>query len=201
VAKLGSMLLRTLVLELNVSRVSGALRGSTPEQRFASFGEAMANQARRRALFSAYPVLGRQLVTAAGHWLRAGTLFARHLAEDWSSISAAFRPGCPLGQVCEVTADLGDRHRRGRSVLRVRWSGGLELMYKPRAMSMDLHFQHLLGWVNDHGASHPFRTVTCLSRPDHGWMEFVAARPCRMRRPGVASTGARAACSHCSVAG
>jgi len=67
----------------------------------------------------------------------------------------------------------------GRSVLIAKFSSGLHMVYKPRTLSVDVHFQELLAWLNGRGDHPPFRTLQILDRGDHGWMEFVAAHACR----------------------
>jgi type 2 lantibiotic biosynthesis protein LanM len=171
------MLLRTLVLELHRSRVAGELAGDSPAARFASFTAALRDHpGRRQALFTDYPVLARQLVVQVRTWVTAGARFAAHLAADQDKIEHTLAGGRPLGGPTEVLTGLGDQHR-GASVTLVRWPDGTQLVYKPRSMAVDVHFQQLVGWVNDRGGP-GLRVVGCLDRGDHGWMEFVAASPC-----------------------
>ena len=45
------------------------------------------------------------------------------------------------------------------------------LIYRPRSIAVDVHFQELLEWLNARGANPAFRTVRMLDRGDHGWVE------------------------------
>ncbi|MEZ4726142.1 MAG: type 2 lanthipeptide synthetase LanM family protein [Caldilineaceae bacterium] len=54
----------------------------------------------------------------------------------------------------------------------------MRLVYKPRSLAIDVHFQELLVWLNQQGAQPPFRPLTILERHDYGWVEFVAATAC-----------------------
>jgi type 2 lantibiotic biosynthesis protein LanM len=60
----------------------------------------------------------------------------------------------------------------------LRFAGGQRLVYKPRSLAIDQHFQELLLWLNRQGAQPPFRPLTILNRQEYGWVEFVAATPC-----------------------
>ena len=58
------------------------------------------------------------------------------------------------------------------------FSFGLKVVYKPRPLSLDVHFQELLDWLNRRGEHPPLRTLRILDRGTHGWVEFVTIQPC-----------------------
>lgn len=174
---LDQMVLRTLVLELHNARLKGELRAADAAGRFTEFAAALGQASRRSELFHQYPVLARQLAVEVDTWLDGSARFASHLAADQARIGDAFLGGGALGMVDRVVPGLGDRHR-GSTVTRVRWSGGLELMYKPRPMALDVNFRQLLSWAEGKGLTHQLRTLACLDRGDHGWMEFITASAC-----------------------
>ncbi len=62
-------------------------------------------------------------------------------------------------------------------MLVARFDSGLRIVYKPRSLAADLHFQHLLGWVGAR-ADLTFRDAAILDRGTHGWMEFVTPASC-----------------------
>ncbi|MEH6888102.1 DUF4135 domain-containing protein, partial [Priestia megaterium] len=49
---------------------------------------------------------------------------------------------------------------------------------KPRSLSIDVHFQQLLQWINKKGISDSFNTLRVVDCKDHGWVECVEHRPC-----------------------
>jgi type 2 lantibiotic biosynthesis protein LanM len=59
-----------------------------------------------------------------------------------------------------------------------RFESGLQVVYKPRSLAVDVHFQELLAWLNQRGSHLPFRTLRVLDRGTHGWVEFVEAYGC-----------------------
>lgn len=175
---LTGMVVRTLLRELNLARASGTLTGSTSRERFADFARSLRQPGRRRELLDRYPVLARQLAVETRQWLSGCTRFAAHMIADQDRIGDAFRAGQCAGTVIAVKPGLGDRHRGGATVMLVSWSSGLQLVYKPRPSAVDAHFQDLVAWLNAAGFDHPLRTARCLDAGDHGWMEFISARPC-----------------------
>lgn len=169
---------RTLVLELNIARLEGRLRGETPAERFRSFVEGLREPGALLGLLRTYPVLARQLVTRLDNWVDAGRELLRRLADDRDAIREAFRAGEDPGPLTELQGGMGDRHRGGRVVMVLGFASGFRVVYKPRPMAVDVHFQELLAWLNQRGGHPPFRTLRVLDRGAYGWMEFVEARGC-----------------------
>ncbi len=176
--RLLQMLSRTLVLELNVARLEGLLQGQTPQERFRSFINRLRQPDVIVAVLNEYPALARQLMICIDNWVKRGRMFLRHLIDDWDEVRTLLDPGIDRGVLVEVKSGAGDRHRGGQSVLLLRFSSGAQLVYKPRSLAADIHFQQLLKWLNERGNHSPFRTLKVLDRGDHGWMEFVSARSC-----------------------
>jgi type 2 lantibiotic biosynthesis protein LanM len=180
-ARLLMMIAKTMVLELNAARLEGVLRGATPGERFASFTERLSRTDIALNLLSEYPVLARRLAGCIDHWISYSAEFLERLAADWNEIARLFNIGSECGVLMEAAAGAGDTHRRGRSVLIARFEGGLELVYKPRSISVDQHFQDFIRWVNEKGANPQLYTLKVLNRETHGWVEFVNTAGCRSR--------------------
>ncbi|HEY4588081.1 MAG TPA: type 2 lanthipeptide synthetase LanM family protein, partial [Thermoanaerobaculia bacterium] len=104
-------------------------------------------------------------------------LFAR-LARDWPDLLATFFGGRDPGALTGCDGGAGDRHRGGRSVRILEFAAGAKLVYKPRPMAADAHFQELLAWVESLNANLSCRRLAVLDRGDYGWMEHVAAAGC-----------------------
>jgi len=173
-----SMMERTLVLELHVARMEGALSGETSEERFASFVQRLRRREVADAILEEYPVLARQLAQRIDQWATVSLEFIQRLYMDWQAIGTTFQPGADSGVLVQVDAEKGDRHRGGRAVLIARFSTGWQLVYKPKSLAVDSHFQELLTWVNDHGAQPPLRTLKVLDRGPYGWVEFIPNDAC-----------------------
>ncbi|MFL5349041.1 MAG: type 2 lanthipeptide synthetase LanM family protein [Hyalangium sp.] len=173
-----AMITRTLALELHVARLEEKLQGETPQERFQSFVQRLESREALEALHLEYPLLARQLVTKVGLWVDNSLEFLRRLCADWEDIRRVLSPGQEPGKLAAARASMGDVHRRGHSVMSVRFSSGFKLVYKPRSLATDVHFQALLEWVNAHGPKTPFQLTRRVDRPGYGWVEFVEAATC-----------------------
>lgn len=174
------MLSRTLVLELHVARMEGSLAGDTPAARFASFVASLGRRERALEILREYPVLSRQIVQRIDTWTEATLECLTRMCADWDALAAAFslRRDAVL---CKVSGDLGDGHRGGRHVLMMDFRDGSRVIYKPRSLAVDTHFQELLAWVNERGDHPSLRGLRVLDRGTHGWCELVRAEPCGSR--------------------
>jgi type 2 lantibiotic biosynthesis protein LanM len=169
---------RTLVLEMHVARLQGLLPGETPGERFTAFIDRLRRPEAAAAILTEYPVLTRQIVESLGLWVDASLELLERLAADWQEIRKAFFPGGHPGTLTAVDGGAGDRHRGGRAVRILSFTSGARLVYKPRPLAADAHFQDLLAWINAGGDLPAFRTVRVMDRGTYGWMEHVAAAGC-----------------------
>lgn len=170
---------KTLVLELNIARIEGKLTGATSAERFADFTQQLKRADIALQLLAAYPVLARRIISCIDHWLSFSSEFLAHLARDWNKIAALFHFGPDTGVLVEAAAGAGDTHRSGRSVIVAQFENGSKLVYKPRPMAVDIHFQGLLRWVNEKGADPQLRTLRIMNFHTHSWVEFAESGPCK----------------------
>src|SRR5262249_21913245 len=154
------------------------LPGGTPVERFQSFLRRLRQPEVALALFQEYPVLARQVMIRVENWVRSGLRFLQRLCADWEAVRGTFSPAEDPGMLVQLEAGVGDKHRGGQCVLIAGFSRGLQVVYKPKALAVDVHVQELLRWLNGRGAHPPLRTLAILDRGDYGWVEYVAARDC-----------------------
>jgi class II lanthipeptide synthase len=172
---------RTMVLELNVARLEETLAGSTSEERFASFIDQLHDSHRLRELFEEYPVLARLAAEQTNRWVTVSLELLDRLSQDFDALEQAFTDAQGLGSLVGVSMDLADPHGGGRSVGIVKFSSGARIVYKPKSMAVDAHFQQALQWLTGEGFAPTFRTLTILDRGTYGWSEFASAEACRTR--------------------
>jgi type 2 lantibiotic biosynthesis protein LanM len=172
-ARLFPMLARTVSHELQTASREGLLPGETPGERFAAFVEYLA-EGGALDLFGAYPVLGRAVTTTVMQWADASIEFMQRLAQDFDGL----REIGPVGHVVSVTGGVSDPHRGNREVLLVGFDSGLRVVYKPKPLAVDSHFQALLRWLNARGQRPVLRQLTVIDRGDYGWVEYAEAGPC-----------------------
>lgn len=169
---------RVMVLELHAARLQGRVQGETPEQRFDSFFQQLTQPAQVWALLTEYPVLARRISELTGNWLACELELLQRLCNDWDEIRQTFSPASDPGVLVRMHEGAGDTHHGGRSVVTLTWRSGLRLVYKPRAQTIDIHYQHLLHWLNAHGCQPSLRVPRVIDKGTYGWCAYIADDPC-----------------------
>ncbi|MBV6695777.1 type 2 lantipeptide synthetase LanM family protein [Kitasatospora aureofaciens] len=177
-AAVHGMAVRTVITELHVARLTGELTGDTPEQRYRDFLDRLTRPERALRLLTEYPVLAHRLTTAAERWTTTGLTLIRRLATDLPALSAAFADGRPLGRLTELATGLGDPHRGGATVSSLRFEHGTRIVYKPRPLGAETHFQQVLRWLNPK-LRLPLHDLAHLAGDGYGWVAHVTAEPAR----------------------
>jgi type 2 lantibiotic biosynthesis protein LanM len=176
--QLGTIAARTMVLELNLARLAGRLRGETPEDRFVDFVLRTDTPAGLRALLYRYPVLARLLGQTCLHAAAAQRELLDRFAADRADLVVTLLAGRDPGPLVAVERGLGDPHDHGRTVTVLHFADGAAVVHKPRPLDGHQHFADLLRTINDRAPRLGLRAPALVVRDGYGWQEFVPERPC-----------------------
>ncbi|MDH6707363.1 type 2 lantibiotic biosynthesis protein LanM [Kitasatospora sp. MAA19] len=169
---------RTVITELHIAHLGGELTGDTPERRYRDFLDRLTEPERALRLLTEYPVLAYRLSVGAEQWTDTCLTLYRRLAADLPALARTFADGRPLGRLTELATGLGDPHRGGATVSALRFEHGTRIVYKPRPLGAETHFQHLLRWLNPR-LRLPLHDLAHLARDGYGWVAYVTAEPAR----------------------
>jgi type 2 lantibiotic biosynthesis protein LanM len=176
--RLARLAARTIVLELNVARVSGTLAGATTRERFAEFTQKLADGDGLAELLDEYPVLARLLGQACAHFSDAFVELVTRFAADRAVLVDQLFGGEDPGTLRRIELGQGDSHQRGRMVAILRFTGGAAVVYKPRGHTALRRFGELVDWFNGRMPGLDLRSPAALPRDGYGWQEYIAYRPC-----------------------
>jgi type 2 lantibiotic biosynthesis protein LanM len=172
------MLTPTLVLELNVARLQGLLSGETSQERYWSFLQHLQNREAAIQLLQEYPVLARQLLLCIHQYIDVKLEFIQRLCTDWEAICNAFSPQNEPGVLQQINCGVSDSHNGGRSVIIAKFSSGFQVVYKPKSLAVDVHFQELLDWINQRANCPSFKRLNVLNCGTYGWVEYIESSSC-----------------------
>ncbi|WP_414517106.1 type 2 lanthipeptide synthetase LanM family protein [Nostoc sp. PCC 9305] len=130
--------------------------------------------------FKKYAVLGRLIATTVDFWVEATAEFLQRLQADRAKIARILDfTEVTLGKVTAIDGSLSDVHNRGRSVLILTFVSGNKLVYKPKNLGLEVIYNQLLNWCNQHDAPLIFKVIKVLDRHTYGWVfDYIEQLPC-----------------------
>ena len=131
--------------------------------------------------FQEFSVLAKLLTTAVEQWIASTSEFLDRLRADREDIADVFCAGCNLGRVVRIRPGLSDPHHGQRMVMQLEFASGLELIYKPKDLTVEKIGFQLLAWFSGRAAGLDLKVLKVLDRGDHGWVEYVKPLPCTTR--------------------
>ncbi|MBO3458664.1 MAG: type 2 lantipeptide synthetase LanM family protein [Aetokthonos hydrillicola CCALA 1050] len=131
------------------------------------------------SFFKEYSTLARLAATAVNFWVETVGEFFYRLSADYDQIQQVFQPDKELGQVVDVELGLSDPHKRGRSVIIIKFASDLKIVYKPKNLGLEQAYFQFLTWLNEQEITLPLKTLKIVNCSNHGgWIEFVNTLPC-----------------------
>lgn len=165
----------TLVLELNVARLRGELQGDSPEARFAGYVARLDDAGYVAALRTEYPPLFALAAARLDRWVVVALELVDRLYRDWPTLRDTLFAGQSPGPLTGVRMAQRTTKRGGRAVAILSFASGDRLVYKPRSLAIEEHFQQLLRWLNERGFEPAFKSISLIDRGLYGWMAWVGA--------------------------
>lgn len=75
-------------------------------------------------------------------------------------------------EIQEISKPMSDAHYSG-SVRQIIFSGNIKLIYKPRTLTSERHWQKLVKWLNDNGRGSLYASSCYCIGDEYGWMEYI----------------------------
>ncbi len=135
-----------------------------------------------RSFFLRFPVAARLVAETVLQWIEFTSEFLTRLRRDLARLEAKFNAAIPARELLFIKAGLSDPHDGGRSVLILGFEGGMQVVYKPRPMQVDLAFRGLVAAINSLAPEPGLRALEVIDAGDYGWMEFAAHDACHSQQ-------------------
>lgn len=171
---------RTLVLQLNIARLDGKLKGDSPQERYTYFSNQFLTQfSFVQEIYNQYPVMLRLMCQQVIQWVENCSELYHRLFTDLDQISNKFCNNEDLGLLSSLSTGVSDAHKGGKRVAILNFSNGLKIVYKPRPLKVDAQFQQLLSWYNQIKQDKlPLYIMKVIDRGDYGWAEYIHYEEC-----------------------
>ncbi|WP_176215095.1 type 2 lanthipeptide synthetase LanM family protein [Cytobacillus gottheilii] len=169
--------MKTILLELNVSRLRGELSGDSPEDRFHSFNNLFAEKDRLIDFYSEYILLARLLSTKAHFTVKNTIEFLENITINKKTIYEEFN----LDEddlIESISPGLGDSHNEGNTVISLTMSSGKKYLYKPRDSQIAIAYHDLINWLNSKESILKMGTYKIINFGTFSVEEFVPHMEC-----------------------
>ncbi|WP_342715402.1 type 2 lanthipeptide synthetase LanM family protein [Bacillus paramycoides] len=174
---LSEISVKILIKEIHISKQLGELEGASSESRYNYFNEVMLKDIDFITdILTAYPVLARLLVEKTESYINSHTEALTRYIKDYPLIVQQF--GIEGLDLIDIESNHGDSHKNGRTVIIFKYNNEKKLVYKPRSMSVDEHFNDLLEWINCKERKFDFKAPKTKNCGIYGWQEFIDHKPC-----------------------
>ena len=170
VATLAAIAADALYQEFQLSRA--APEGSTQYRRFIRSFDSVAWQ----MLFIKYPLLARQVGTTLLQSKQSFVQLWSALARDRQALQQQFGIDASA-QIIKIEA-LGDTHRGGLRVRRLRFSDGKSVIFKPRQCALEARWNDLLNIIDASGFSPKLASLSYVLGSNHAWFEDIQHVSC-----------------------
>lgn len=177
VDRVSSVALKTFCLELNVARLEDRLIGEDAEERYLKYLALLQRPEEWRTWASRYPVLDRVTHTVARGFAEGVAEVMSRVDRDLPELVASGLLPRDHGPLSRVQCGMGDSHAGGRSVIRLIFSDGTSLVYKPRDVSLEVLWGRVVAFSNRRSGVSDLRAAAALNRDGYGWQAYVQHRP------------------------
>ncbi len=134
-----------------------------------------------RRLFHEKPVLLRLLAVLARQWIETSCEFVVRLCADAPAIRRILLDADPACRIVAIEDRLSDPHNGGRTVKIIAFNDGAKVVYKPKALQLDVALHALIVRLNGAGAPIDLRAAAVIAREGYGWAAYVAHADCGSR--------------------
>ncbi len=173
--KVMNRVIRVLLLDLHIARVTGRLTATDPAGRWDQWREQISRPDFWPSMSERYPTLLDRVRTLVDNSCTAALTMARRFAADRDHV-ASLAGG--EAELTEVSFGAGDSHRGGQTVCALTLTGG-RAYYKPRPLAVDAVLARFLAEVvPDDPPGTRIRIPDFVDRGDYGWTAHVAHRWC-----------------------
>lgn len=176
--QLQKVCLRTLIMEMQVCKMDGKLKGKNEKEEYIYFCENYIDEKGFvKYLFFKYPVL-KECVRDCIRFVREYYKnIVEYFEQDKDEINKKIFSKRPANKIIKVVNGLGDTHQRGKQVAQVYLDNGQKLIYKPHSMENEIFYHSILAELEEMtGIKQYYYSI--VSYPEHSWCEFVEYESC-----------------------
>ncbi len=141
-----------------------------------------------RAIYIDYSLLTRLLAQRTRFWIDYIKSLLKRIDSDYGKYRTLFggEPESPVdttwntiySHITSISPHHSDSHDNGQTVAIIEFTGTRKIIYKPKALGVEIAFSEFIDWINTQGTSCTLRTARCIDLGDYGWAEYIDHTGC-----------------------
>ncbi|ANB56360.1 type 2 lantibiotic biosynthesis LanM family protein [Anoxybacillus sp. B7M1] len=181
-SKLIRMSSKTLILELNISKLKQELKGDTPEERFHSFIEQKGTKENLIEFFNEYSVLAKLMLNETLLFTNNTIELLERIKDNKQTLIDSFNIPTSEFKLRNIQFGEGDTHDKGRSVGILELESGQKIVYKPKKLQIVNAYNQLIKRLNQEKNLLKINTVESIIKEDYTFEKFVESKPCNSEK-------------------
>lgn len=182
IERLQSVSLRTLILEMYISRQEGRLKGEDSAGEYEYYQQHFLKQEEYiDELKEYYPVMFRGMLKMIEMSAELYVLMIKRFYQDQEMINREFYQSNPARKIIGIDGKMADTHRNGQSVQKLILDNGEVLIYKPHSVNNEKTYMQIIQWIYQK-CGEKYRTHGIVERGEYGWCQFVEYKSCAERK-------------------
>lgn len=176
--KLQKICLRILIVEMNVCKSAGELKGKNPSEEYISFTNALADEKKINYILEVYPLLLRIIIETIEQYTNYVIEILQRLNTDKKEIISIICNGNSFTKVLEIMDTSGDTHQCGKSVVVITLDNEYKLIYKPHSIKAEVSFQEISGQIHNELFLKGYH-FKGFDKGEYGWTEYIEYECCK----------------------
>ena len=127
-----------------------------------------------------WPVLIRLLAVVSRQWINNSSQLIQRLSD--TAIKAKeiiYKIPLNSSQIVAIDLNASDAHNNGQSVAIISFDDGIKLVYKPKDLRIDLHFEKFLGFISSLRSPAHLVIPKVFTSTHYGYAEFISYKACK----------------------
>ncbi len=168
---------KTLILEINISKLKNELIGESPEERFHYFFEHKGSLKELVNFYNEYCVLARILLNEMRQFVKNIEEIVLHCIESSLELSE-WLPKGDIFKIKSLQFGEGDTHQQGKSVAIITLSSNYKIVYKPKKLQIVNAYQALIDRLNKESSLLDIKLAPNIIKDTYTFEKFIEHSSC-----------------------
>ncbi|HDR7706392.1 TPA: type 2 lantipeptide synthetase LanM family protein [Bacillus thuringiensis] len=168
---------KSIVLELNVSKLKQELTGKSSYDKYHSFFKLYKSKERLHNFYNEYVELTRLLCTSTSFFTKNIIKLFKALLKHRAEVTSNFKIN-KRERIVHISLGQGDTHQQGQTVIKLEYSSGKVILFKPRDLRTTKVYNEFIYWLNSKKQVLQMPTYNVLCFSEYTFEEFINKKSC-----------------------